>query len=506
MPFFKEIVHFLRSHPAFFYSLAILYGFWGALRFEAPFLISLSLFLCPLFLNRKGPKHFIYAWISILAFVFLVSKFLIVLPDFKGDDKIFGSALFEISEVKTSSGKKVYFGNLKKFIDQEGTLVAKNIPGSFFSFEKTKNLTPGCLIEFTGFLKKHPKVKHRIQLENLKGIELRVIKENFSLVPFREELKKSLASWIKNKLPSIKAASFVTGMAIGEFKEEELTFSFGRFGLQHILAISGFHFSLISLFLLALLKTASPYRYRLPSLAFLLTFYFCFLGMSPSIVRAFCMVLLSIFASIFGRQSNSINALGLALSVCLILDPFSLFSLGFIFSFAITFSLLIFTPFFEGLLIKIFNERKKTDFLASSFKEKVGLSLIGFMRKSLSLSLGVNVVALPLTLALIGSFPLFGILFNLYFPVLISVSLIFFLLLSLLSLLTPFSWNFLFYLNSLFIDWLLSLSLSMPKAFDFVLKMPLNGEIAVFLLTLIFLIGIPNFNSRKNKMHESLIF
>lgn len=506
MFFYKEIARFLRSHPAFFYSLALLYGFWGVFRFDSPFLISLSLFLCPLFLNREGSKHFIYAWISLLVFVVIFGKFLILLPDFKGEDKILGSALFEISEVKSNSGKEVYFGNLKKFIDQEGILIAKNIPGSFFVFEKTKGLKPGSLIEVAGFLKKHPKVKHRIHLENLKGIEPKVIKENFSLASLRGKLKKGLASWIKVKLPSIKAANFVIGMAIGEFKEEELAFSFGRFGLQHILAISGFHFSLISLFLLVLLKITSSYHYRLPLLAFLLTFYFLFLGMSPSIVRAFCMILLSIFASIFGRQSNSINSFGLALSVCLLLDPFSIFSMGFIFSFAITLSLLIFTPLFESFLIKIFMERKKSEFLASTFKEKIGLSLLTFIRKSLALSLGVNVVAIPLTLALIGSFPLFGILFNLYFPVLVSISLILFLILSLLCLLTPFSWNFLFHLNALFIDWLLSLSLSMPKAFDFVLKVPLNGEIAAIILTLTFLVGIPYFNLRQNKSQESLIF
>ena len=60
-----------------------------------------------------------------------------------------------------------------------------------------------------------------------------------SIAEKRYKWKKSISHWIKKQFPHKMSADFLTGLATGEFDNPAIKQDFGRFGLQHILAISG---------------------------------------------------------------------------------------------------------------------------------------------------------------------------------------------------------------------------------------------------------------------------
>ncbi len=120
---------------------------------------------------------------------------------------------------------------------------------------------------------------------------------------------------------------------------------FSKAGLAHILALSGLHVGIISLVAAILLWPLFVARYR--KLHTLLTIlllwtYALVTGLSPSVTRAVIMATVFLTAFLLQRRYSTWNALCLAALVILLLDPESLFSIGFQLSFAAVTGILLF--------------------------------------------------------------------------------------------------------------------------------------------------------------------
>ena len=77
-----------------------------------------------------------------------------------------------------------------------------------------------------------------------------------------------------------------------------MQFEFGRFGLQHIMAISGFHFAILAGFFSFGLHLMLNRRVANAFLIALLSTYFVFLGAGPSILRAWMTILITLGGAI----------------------------------------------------------------------------------------------------------------------------------------------------------------------------------------------------------------
>lgn len=237
----------------------------------------------------------------------------------------------------------------------------------------------------------------------------------------KENLKKKIASCYKNE----NCSSLISALLLGTSPPSHLNHAFGRFGLQHLLAISGFHFGLLSLFASFLLKRLFPYRLVPHLLALLMALYALLLDPSPSVLRALVTFLAMQSTQLLCRESTSLNRLGVALIAVLLFDPTYCLKIGFQFSFAVTASILL---FFEP--IDRYFQRLQTPIEPNrlSLLDKHALLILIFFRKLLSLTLAVQLTALPLALYWFQSFPLLSLLYNLFFPLLIGLSLALFLI------------------------------------------------------------------------------
>ncbi len=146
--------------------------------------------------------------------------------------------------------------------------------------------------------------------------------------------------------------SLLTGRRDG--MSETTVNNFRTLGLSHIMAVSGLHLSVIMGLMLALLKKINMPRLLKQIICIFFVALTCIAaGFSPSVCRAGIMGLTIYIGLIFGRQSESLNSLGVAFIICFTLSPFMIFDAGFILSCAATFGIIFFYPLINEYLLKI---------------------------------------------------------------------------------------------------------------------------------------------------------
>lgn len=111
-------------------------------------------------------------------------------------------------------------------------------------------------------------------------------------------------------------------------------------GIYHVVAVSGMHVSLLA----GLVSALCAGRRRLGALLGVpLVWFFVFLtGANASAVRAGLMQTLLLLAPLAGREHDAPTALSLALTVLLLENPWSIYNVGLLLSFASTLGILLF--------------------------------------------------------------------------------------------------------------------------------------------------------------------
>jgi competence protein ComEC len=253
------------------------------------------------------------------------------------------------------------------------------------------------------------------------------VPNTWSLAELRFQAKSHVKKWIHSKLTRPRTATLLTSLVTGEVGDRLLRYEFARLGLQHILAISGFHFGVLIAFLALLLKFLSR-RIQWLAMILLTTTYYLFIGDSPAVQRAWIIVTLFLIAKLIGKPTTPINLLGTALLIELIYNPLVAANLAFQFSFGSCFGiLLLYRPIEQAL----------RRFLPASDSARLpplqGLIRLfcNAMRCTIALTTSVNIAILPLVFLHFGKFPLLGLIYNLFFPFFIGLAL-FFLLAALL--------------------------------------------------------------------------
>lgn len=164
------------------------------------------------------------------------------------------------------------------------------------------------------------------------------------IVTIREFLEMQLTP-----LFSTEIAGVMKGMLLGDryevSAEEEKIYR--QTGILHVLAISGFHVMIVSAGLhLLLLRLGLTREHAYEALFFVLLFYMFLTGMSPSVVRACLMGMVYLAAKRTGQAYSAWKAISFVFIIFALINPRTLFDIGFQLSFVVTFGLIAFTePF-----------------------------------------------------------------------------------------------------------------------------------------------------------------
>jgi ComEC/Rec2-related protein len=238
---------------------------------------------------------------------------------------------------------------------------------------------------------------------------------------WRFQLKQQFRRYLKTHLQ--EAHSLLFSLFTGEIEEKELRFLFSRLGLQHLLAISGFHFMLLLGLLSSLLSLLFPPRFSIALLALFMAAYFLFVGNSPAVFRSFVMAELLLISRFIDRPLRGLNLLGFSLLIELLLFPSHLKTVSLQLSYTSVAAIFLLSPSIDLALQTVFPKRHLAQLVSAPLSSQILFALSSFFRKGLSISLAIQIALAPLLLAHFGAFQWIGILYNLIIPPLLALSM-----------------------------------------------------------------------------------
>ncbi len=148
--------------------------------------------------------------------------------------------------------------------------------------------------------------------------------------------------------------SLLTGILLGNRVklDKELIQTFRAVGLSHIIAVSGYNLTILTVNVQTLFRPLLGRKAVFVSVAMILTFVIIS-GAPASILRAAVMAGSLLLAQLVGRPSRSINLLIFAAGILAIFEPKIIFDVGFQLSVAATYGLIRLTPLLELAFAKI---------------------------------------------------------------------------------------------------------------------------------------------------------
>lgn len=240
------------------------------------------------------------------------------------------------------------------------------------------------------------------------------------------DIKKSFIDII-NKIILEPQASFLTALLVGAKRTlpPDLVDAFNRTGTSHIVAISGYNISIVSIMLLNFLSyLLLPRRLIFWLVGIGLVLFTLIAGAGASVVRAAIMGGLLILARREGRFYQITNAIIFAGAAMLFFNPYLLrYDAGFQLSFLATLGLVYLAPHFNKWFSRLPNFLSFRANLAATLSAQImtlPVILFGFGRFSL-----IAVLANVLILPVIPSAMLFGFLAGLIGFVSLKIAAIF---------------------------------------------------------------------------------
>lgn len=488
MLLFNLIIQFWIQHPALFYGTSFFIGtyahFFGFKLIAFPLLLLWSPFLF------RYSSNFCYFCVSLLVFLtgwfYSFSQYPAHPIPSKG---VAGIALLHINEVRFHysifQNQWIYDCLIKEFHSADEHLPPlKNIPCLIILSSINERPLANQDYWLEGVLAVNKQGKYT--LKKIIKNEWKPVPGSYSLAEDRLAWKNNVSDWITQKIKNSASSTFISGLVTGQFNDPLIREDFSRFGLMHLLAISGFHFAILAQLFTFLLALCFSFRRGSIILIFLLTAYSFFLGPQPSILRAWLMCTIALMGQLIQKQTIALNILGVALCICITYDPILSTMLGFQLSFITTIAILLFYDPFLKLLEHVFPKRRVTEMIEMNHLNQHGYCWSAFLRKGLALTFAVNLFAFPLTLFYFHQFPLMGLFYNLFFPLLASGSMFLFIVGSFTSLI-PFLGEWIHSLNSSYTHFILRLTSNIPVEMDIALT---NDAFSTLWITIYLSVGI----------------
>lgn len=228
--------------------------------------------------------------------------------------------------------------------------------------------------------------------------------ENKPLEYYLLSYKYKLIDAVYDVLPD-DVGGFIIGINFGEkdFMSKELIYQSKVTGVSHILVVSGLHLAIWIGFIYTVLKKLFGVKISASmSLVFILLFM-AFTGFTPSIVRAGIMTAFVFISKLCGEKSDSLNVLGIAALILSISDPFSVYNVGTVFSFASVFGILLMNEYV----------RPKTDILFSRIKPVLLRKIIYYLATTIIVSLSAQIFTFPVSVLYKINFSFISVISNL---------------------------------------------------------------------------------------------
>ena len=400
---------FWMRFPGIFYGTAVLAGVLFYFQFPYPLLIGAS--------GKNRIKIFGFYLLALLSYINTNISVNTETPGIYNK----GIGYYSIHKIRCSIGKKKdtynYQGTLDYF--KSGEKEYYNLP--CYATVNDDKMRPLGNCDY--FVK--GKVSHIGHgLYKMHVDEWSHIDNTFSLAEIRLNLKQKMRAYLKKHVHHRLTYGFFASLGTGEIENKLLGALFSRAGVSHTLAISGFHYTWLLIALWGIASIFFPGRGTPITMLILITAYFFFIGESPSLKRAWLASSIYCFSMILNRSASGLNSLGIATAISLILDPEAIFSVGYQLSYLATFSILAIYPTVDQLASKFLPDKPPWDLKEMGPLSQLVSKTACLIRRIVVLTLVVNATTASISLHHFGEFSWWGLIFNLFFPMAITVSLL----------------------------------------------------------------------------------
>ncbi|MBR6072979.1 MAG: DNA internalization-related competence protein ComEC/Rec2 [Bacilli bacterium] len=165
--------------------------------------------------------------------------------------------------------------------------------------------------------------------------------DNIEVINNKSNLLYRIKNMIINHINSYKSKGYISMFIIGDksLLDDGIYNQYQRLGISHIFAISGMHISILSMILFKLLyKLKDKYKYIIVIL--FLLFYMFITNYSPSVLRSSVMFILLFINNEYDYSLDTIKVYYLSISILLLINPFLLYNVGFLYSSIISYTLI----------------------------------------------------------------------------------------------------------------------------------------------------------------------
>jgi competence protein ComEC len=228
--------------------------------------------------------------------------------------------------------------------------------------------------------------------------QIKLIQKDNSAIGYLFKFKKKFMEAINENLPSPQA-ELVGGILLGLKSSlgEKLELDFRRVGLVHIVVLSGYNITIISVAILAVLFFL-PLTLRLLTGLLAISIFAILVGGGATVIRAGIMSAIAIFGQIFHKKYDVNRALFIAGIIMLSLNPnILIYDPSFQLSFLATYGLINFSDKVKNILKFLPEKFGFKEIVVSTVATQIAVfPLLSKMIGEISIvSLVVNVIVLP---------------------------------------------------------------------------------------------------------------
>ncbi|CCZ89550.1 late competence protein ComEC (Membrane metal-binding protein and hydrolase of the metallo-beta-lactamase superfamily) [Coprobacillus sp. CAG:605] len=222
--------------------------------------------------------------------------------------------------------------------------------------------------------------------------------------------------WLSKRIESIDDTGYIKAFVLGSKSEidEEVFKTYQNNGITHLFAISGMHISLFSSILLFLLKKIHlKDNQAYPIILLFLLGYTFLVSFTASVVRAFTLYLLLYLNKRLKLGATTTRIFIYAIVLILLLNPFFILDIGFLYSSLTSFGLILFSDYLKtsNKVLALF----KVSLIALLFS--LPITINNFYEYNF-LSILANIVIVPLVSTIIYPLSLITLILPFFHPIL----------------------------------------------------------------------------------------
>ncbi len=197
--------------------------------------------------------------------------------------------------------------------------------------------------------------------------------------------------------------------------------------LLHLLAISGIHVTYINMIINYILRRFSKKSSKILNIIFLFI-YMILANSIPSVFRACIMQIMVLISNLLYKKSNLLTNISISALILLIINPLTIYNVGFVFSYIGTISIIIFNSYIKKsfdyleiilskrLSVEVPKERNIMGLIIAKIYSKV--------KEIVIITLAANILLIPLSMYIFNSFSFTFIISNLLVQPILSYIII----------------------------------------------------------------------------------